>query len=208
MSKRVQLKVYSSVVDWFVAREIDPAWSFGNYTLNDGQAMSLLLASPSFVGENLERVVCTCLIRRSFTTRSGLNTRANLDDIQAYFTRYQDQDPKIDVKPYSSLCGLAHLYIFFIGHSKSPQQQLPRYEFFHFDALGGPLQVARRVLSALRHCGLMNDSDHSFMSTDPVTYLIPAVTQHAHTLSKDVGKAIDSATGQWIMARYRRFLGP
>ena len=44
------------------------------------------------------------------------------------------------------------------------------------------------------------------MAADPVTYLIPSVTQHAHNLSKDVGAYIDTATGQWIMARYRSML--
>lgn len=97
--------------------------------------------------------------------------------------------------------------MFFLGHSKSPQQQLPRYEFFHFGELGNPTQVAQAVLSAVRFCGLMNDNDHSYMAAEPVTYLIPSVTHHAHNLSKDVGKAIDRQTGQWIMGRYRRSLG-
>jgi hypothetical protein len=206
VTKSVQLKVYSAVVDWFVALHVDPAWSFGNYTLNDGQAMSLLLASPSFVGTSLEKVTATCLIRRSFTTRAALNTRVGLSDIETYFTRIQDQNPDIDIKPHRSLCGLAHLYTFFAGHSKSPQQQLPRYEYFHFDEIGEPWQIARAILSAVRCCGLMNDMDHSFMADEPITYLIPAVTQQAHSLSKDVGRAIDSATGQWIMARYHRYL--
>ena len=44
------------------------------------------------------------------------------------------------------------------------------------------------------------------MADQPVTYLIPTVTQHAHTLSKDVGKQIDTATGQWIMSRFQKML--
>lgn len=69
VSKNVQLKVYSAVVDWYIERYIDKSWEIGNYTLNDGQAMSLLLSSPSFVGDDLRQAVSTCLIRRSFTTR-------------------------------------------------------------------------------------------------------------------------------------------
>jgi hypothetical protein len=93
--------------------------------------------------------------------------------------------------------------MFFIGHSKSPQQQLPRYEFFFHDSLGSQQEVAQRVLKALRYCGLTRDEDHSFMADKPIAYLLPSVTQHAHLLSKDVGKYIDSATGQRIMARHR-----
>lgn len=207
VSKQVQLKMYSAVFDWFVAREIDPSWSFGHYTLNDGQAMSLLLASPSFVGDNLEEVVATCLIRRSFTTRANLNTRIEPGDLDSFIARRQEQHREIDVKPYQSLCHLAHVYMFFMGHSKSPQQQLPRYEIFHFEPLGHPWTVARTILAALQRCSLVTDTDHSFMAAEPISYLIPSATHHAHTLSKDVGKAIDSSTGQWIMARYQRFLG-
>jgi hypothetical protein len=96
--------------------------------------------------------------------------------------------------------------MFFMGHSKSPQQQLPRYEFFVPEDKVAVNETPGRLLAALRHCGLMDDHDHSFMADQPVTYLLPAVTQHAHHLSKDVGKHIDSATGQWIMSRYRNML--
>lgn len=208
IAKNVQLKVYSAVVDWFIARNIDRNWSFGNYTLNDGQAMSLLLASPSFVGANLQHAVATCLVRRSFTTRANLNTRADVEDLEAYFQTYESQRGDVDITPFRRLCEIAHVYMFFIGHSKSPQQQLPRYEFFYAEGLGDVMAVARRILSALQYCGLLNDDDHSMMSATPVTYLIPSVTHQAHVLSKDVGRSIDSATGQWIMARYRRFLEP
>lgn len=201
VSKNVQLKVYSAVVDWFIERHIDNNWEVGNYTLNDGQAMSLLMSSPSFVGEDLKRAVSTCLIRRSFTTRANLNTRADLNELADYFARYEDQD--IDITPYKELCKIAHVYMFFIGHSKSPQQQLPRYEFFFHASLGSQQDVAQRVLRALHYCGLTRDEDHSFMADKPISYLLPSVTQHAHRLSKDVGKYIDSATGQRIMARHR-----
>src|SRR5918999_1218620 len=160
VSKNVQLKVYSAVVDWFIERHVDKNWEIGNYTLNDGQAMRLLLPSPTFVGDDLRQAISTCLIRRSFTTRADLNSRANLDDLGSYFSRYEDRD--IDIRPFRRLCEIAHVYMLFVGHSKSPQQQLPRYEFFNHESLGSVHSVARKILSALRHCGLMRDEDHSF----------------------------------------------
>jgi hypothetical protein len=205
VAKNVQLKVYSAVVDWYIERNIDKGWGIANYTLNDGQAMSLLLSSPSFLGDNLRQAVSTCLIRRSFTTRANLNTRINLDDLDSYIDRYQNQSD-LNLDPYRELCKMAHVYMFFIGHSKSPQQQLPRYEFFCSDYLGPVLTATQKILSALQLCSLMSDEDHSFMADKPITYLVPAVTQQAHLLSKDVGKYIDTATGQWIMARYRSML--
>jgi len=205
VTKNVQLRVYSAVVDWFIARHIDRNWEVGGYTLNDGQAMSLLLASPDFVGDNLQSLISTCLIRRSFTTRANLNTRANLDDLESYFRNYESQY-SVDIRPYKQLCEMAHLYMFFMGHSKSPQQQLPRYEFFYADTMGPACIVAQKILSALQYCGLDSDRDHSFMADKPVVYLIPRVTQQAHILSRDVGKYIDTNTGQWIMARYHGML--
>ena len=205
VSKNVQLKVYSAAVDWFIAKYIDNSWEVGSYTLNDGQAMSMLLASPSFVENNLQKSVYTCLIRRSFTTRANLNTKTNLSDLDSYFHHYEQQFQEGDIKPYRRLCEIAHMYMFFIGHSKTPQHQLPRYEFFYDDSAPIPIFL-QKILSALQYCSIMSDHDHSFMADEPIIYLIPSVTQQAHRLSKDVGKIIDRATGQKIMAQYRRML--
>jgi hypothetical protein len=209
VSKNVRLKVFSAVVDWYIAKHLDNNWEIGNYTLNDGQAMTLLLSSPSFVGSNLNQAVSTCLIKRSFTTRAALNKKvASIPELDRYFDNFERNHfgEAGDITPYRALCKLAHLYMFFIGHSKSPQQQLPRYEFFHDESYGRVNEVAVKILAALQHCGLQIDRDHSFMSDEPVTYLLPNVIQQAHLLSKDVGKSIDSATGQWIMSRYKRML--
>ncbi len=206
VSKNVQLKIYSAIVDWYVAKHIDQNWRFGNYTFNDGQMMSVLLASPSFLGDNLEQTVTTCLIRRSFTTRANLNTKIDLDNLDNYFRTYQDQHPEVDITPYRRLCKIAHVYMFFIGHSKNPQQQLPRYEFFYSESLGNLEKITQKILSGIQSCGFTIDRDHSFMAEQPVTYIIPTVTQHAHILSKDVGKQIDSATGQWIMSRFKKMI--
>ena len=202
VAKTTVLKVYSAVVDWYIAKYVDNNWEVGNYTLSDGQAMSILLATPTFVASNLNQVISTCLIRRSFTTRAALNVKVPDSNYERYFQQYEKQTD-INITSYRQLCNVGHFYMFFLGHSKSPQQQLPRYEFFYADSLGTPMSVAQNILSALQICSLMNDKDHSFMSDEPVTYLIPSVTQQAHKLSKDVGKHIDRETGQRIMAQYR-----
>ena len=199
VTKQVKLNVFSAVVDWYIAEKIDPNWKFGNYTLSDVQAMSLLLASPSFVEGNLKRTVTTCLIRRSFATRANLNDRNDLDD---YFDNEQEKHQEVDITPYQKLCELAHIYMFFIGHSQNPQQQLPRYEFFYTDNLGEPQEIVQKILSSLQTCSFMLDRDHSFMAVEPVRYLIPTVTQQAHHLSKQAGEQIASEIGQKITARF------
>jgi hypothetical protein len=206
VSKNVLLKIYSSVLDWFIARYIDKTWDLGSYTFNDGEAMSMLLSSGTFVGSNLSSVIATCLIRRSFTTRATLNIKAHVDNLDPYFDRYQRQHEDLDISPFKILCEIGHIYMFFMGHSKNPQQRLPRYEFFIHDKLGPASMVPQRILAGLQTCGIQGDEDHSFMAEKPVTFLIPSVTQQAHILSKNVGKYIDSSTGQWIMSRYKRLI--
>ena len=82
--------------------------------------MSVLLASPLFVGNNLEQALATCLIRRSFTTRANLNVKADINNLDVHFSAHQSRHQEIDITPYRRLCELAHFYMFFIGHSKSP----------------------------------------------------------------------------------------
>ena len=200
VTKQVQLNVYSAVVDWFIAKEIDPNWEFGSYILSDGQAMSLLLACPEFVEGNLDRTVTTCLIRRSFTTRANLNVNADIHNLDDYFQTYQNH--QVGIAPYQELCELAHVYMFFVGHSQNPQQQLPRYEFFYSDKFDEPEKVVQKILSSLQTCGFMIDRDHSFMAVEPVRYLIPTVTQQAHHLSKQAGEQLASEIGQKITARF------
>ncbi len=207
VSKNVQLKVYSAVVDWFIAKYIDRDWDIENYTLNDGRAMTLLLSSPLFVGGNLQHAIATCLIRRTFVTRASLNTKADPSDLTSYFSEYERRnEPEFDIRPYKQLCELSNVYMFFIGHSKSPQQQLPRYEFYYHESYGDVAEVARKIFAAIQHCGLSVDEDHNFMTDQPITYLLPSVTQHAHHLSKDVGHLINTETGQKIMARYKSLI--
>jgi hypothetical protein len=205
VSKNVQLKVYSAVVDWYIAKYIDQNWEIGSYTLNDGQAMTLLLSSPLFVGDNLQQTIATCLIRRSFTTRAALNVKTSLNDLEDYFNRYKNKQD-ININSYEQLCKIFHMYMFFIGHSKSPKRQLPRYEFFYNDSLGEVSKVAQNILTALGYSSIEVDEEHSFMSEEPITYLIPTITQQAHRFSKDVGKYIVDGTGQLLMSRYKKLL--
>jgi len=206
VAKNVRLKVYSAVLDWYIAKEIHPNWDAGNYTLNDGQMMTLLLSDPSFVGDYLKQTIATCLIRRSFTTRATLNEKANLTDLEnSYFERYEKKHD-INIDSYKQLCNIFHMYMFFMGHSKNPNQQLPRYEFFYNDSLGSVSSIAEKILRALRYSNIDIDQDHSFMAEEPITYIIPTVTKQAHIYSKDVGKFITDGTGQLLMSRYKAML--
>ncbi len=122
VSKNVQLKVYSAVVDWSIAKYLDCNWEIGNYTLNDGQAMSLLLSTPEFVGSNLQSAAATCLIRRSFTTRANLNTKTDPEDLEPYFRLYERQHQECDITYYKQVCEIANVYMFFIVVRASPGQ--------------------------------------------------------------------------------------
>jgi hypothetical protein len=209
VSKNVRLKVYSAVLDWYVAKYIDSNWETGNYTLTDGQAMTLLLSSPDFLDDNLNKTIATCLIRRSFTTRATLNEKANLNDLNTFFDRYrqkiQEEKSGFDIAPYQQLCKVFHSYMFFIGHSKTPTNLLPRYEFFS-ERSEDVETICSKILTAIKYCGFFVDEDHSFMSEEKITYLIPSVTQQSHVFSKDVGKRLTDRVKGQLWSKYQSLI--
>ncbi|MDJ1179856.1 hypothetical protein PJF56_13365 [Roseofilum sp. BLCC_M91] len=210
VSKNVRLKIYSSVLDWYIAKHIDTNWETGNYSLTDGQAMTLLLSSPDCFDNGLKKAICTCLIRRSFTTRATLNEKANLKALdESYFNRYRqridDEKSGIDIAPYKDLCEKFHTYTFFIGHSKSPNKLLPRYEFFSANNKDIEM-IAAQILTAIKYCSFAVDEDHSFMSDEAITYLIPSVTQQSHTYSKDVGKWLTQNVKHQLLSKYQSLI--
>jgi len=230
VAKNVRLKVYSALVDWYVSRFIDQTWNVGGYTMTDGQSMTLLLSSPDLQQDNWNTVYSTCLIRRSFTTRATLNTKTDLDNINVYFQNllkrlteqsdslsnesyFQRKDPnfyKSIIKLYQNVCESFHTYIFFLSHSQQPNHLLPRYEFLDISSDKSPKDpetVVRQIWTAIKLCGFHVDSDHSFMSADPIKYMIPAITQQAHNYSKDVGKSITDVTvKQRLWNRYNELV--
>lgn len=211
VAKNVRLKVYSAIVDWYIARKksIDQTWDISSYTLTDGQAMTLLLSSPDFQQDGFKNVYSTCLIRRSFTTRATLNQKADLENLEAHFEKYQEKiaidGTGIEIKPYISLCDVLHTYIFFLSHSPQPSRLLPRYEFLSLKDTS-PEEIVSKIWTAIRYCGFTVDTDHSFVEEDPISYMIPSVTQQAHNYSKDVGKWITGETKRKLWARYTKLI--
>jgi hypothetical protein len=209
VSKNVRLKVYSAILDWYIAKKIDGNWETGNYTLTDGQAMTLLLSSPEIFENKLNKTIGTCLIRRSFTTRATLNEKANLNNLEPFFERYrkkiEEEKSGIDIAPYQQLCKIFHTYMFFVGHSKTPTQLLPRYEFFSANSDSIEM-ISAKILTAIKYCGFEVDRDHSFMSDEDITYLIPSVTQRSHIFSKDVGKWLTQNVKQQLLSKYQSFI--
>lgn len=112
------------------------------------------------------------MIRRSFTTRANLNTKANLHDLNSYFAKYKNslESEGVNIDIFQRLCDIAHLYMFFMGHSKNPEQRLPRYDFFYHDSLGSPESVVNKILSSLQYSTPDIDEDHSFMTDEPTAF--------------------------------------
>ncbi|MEM9540340.1 MAG: hypothetical protein AAGA60_12685 [Cyanobacteria bacterium P01_E01_bin.42] len=209
VSKNVRLKVYSSVLEWYIAKYIDSRWDKGNYTLTDGQAMTLLLSSSEFCKIELGKTISTCLIRRSFTTRATLNEKANLNDLNSFFERYstriKDEKTGIDIEPYKTLCEIFHTYMFFMGHSNTPTKLLPRYEFFD-NGIEDAVTIVVKIFTAIKYCGFLVDEDHSFMSDDPIKYMIPSVTQKSHEYSKNLGKWLTEDIKRKLWEQYKSFI--
>lgn len=202
VAKSVQLRVFSALTDWFIGDSIDGNWDFNGASLNDGAAMNILLSHPSYHHEN-KSAVGTCLIRRDFFTRANLNRKIPQDKTLDEYLLRIEKESGVDMNIFKSLCNIGHVQMFFLGHSASPQQIIPRYEFFHHPGMGNPVDCAKSVYAAVRHGGLSVDNDHSHMSEEPIEYIIPTPTFNSHQISKDVGGYIDRETGAKIMSRVK-----
>lgn len=96
--------------------------------------------------------------------------------------------------------------MFFVGLSKTPYPQFPRYDFFYIDSLGEISTIIQKILSSICYSSIEIDKDHSLMSDEPIAYLIPTVTQQAHYYSKNFGKYISEDTASRIMSEYKTLL--
>ena len=138
-----------------------------------------------------------------------MNEKANLKNLEPFFDRYikwiKEEGSRIDIAPYQQLCKIFHTYMFFIGHSKTPSKLLPRYEFFseNNDSIE---TISAKILTAIKYCSFEVDEDHSFMSDEAITYLIPSVTQQSHIYSKDVGKWLTQNVKQQLLSKYQSFI--
>lgn len=204
VSKIVQLKVYSIVIDYYIQEVLgDEKWNITGNVLADSDVMRFLLPTKSFNASKFDEVIVTCPIIRSFYVKSNLNSRTNkqaANDIQSLESvRYSRDKTARDIVEEALK---QKIVMFFVGHLNSDQFYVPRYEFVYYDEYRNSLSKKMlQVLSAIRLATVELDQDHQRKLDEPI--LVPLPLMIAHDLSKALG---DDLVKSWTSRMWTEYI--
>ena len=202
VAKQVQLKVYSTLINWYISRCMDRVeWNPTFKTVNDTEIMRHLLPLPEFRAAFDTVLVATPIVRR-FHTTSNLNrrTRRQVDNDMNRLAQVRHSRNRTAYDIANDALKL-DVVMFFAGHARTNEQFLPRYEYVR----NGDNHVDRdltRVLSALRSATFDVDTDHLRGLDEPINTLVPTPVLVAHHISKSVGGELALSFKQRTLARF------
>lgn len=206
-SKQVQLKVYSSLVNWYVTKVMGKInWNPTDKVLNDSEMMRYFIYHPDFQAKTFEDIFVTCQILRRFETTSNLNRRTRkqvVNDLDSLGGVYHTRD--ITAKDIVEEALKVSAVMFFGGHSRNEELYIPRYEFAQIYKKvnnSNYKQWVYKVLSALRLASFDVDEDHLWGLDEPIKTLIPTPILVAHDISKKVGQELASNFAQRATAEF------
>lgn len=206
VAKQVQLKVYSTVVNWYITRQMNrPRWNLTNQVLSDTELIRNVLCDQSFSAASFNSVMVTCPIVRRFETTSNLNRRTRTQ-VQADLARLDRISHSRDLTAREIVAEALKLSVlmFFAGHARTDELYIPRYEFV-FDENMSPetrqLHI-QKILSALRLATFDADEDHLWSAEEPIRTLVPMPILIAHELSKRMGEELAANFTQRTTAEF------
>ena len=200
VSKIVQLKLYSIIIDYYIKEVMgDQKWNITESMLSDSEIMRFFLCNEKFDGSAFNEVYVTCPIVRSFYVKSNLNSRTDKqaeNDLKSLesvnhtrtMTARQIVEDAIKIK----------VAMFFVGHSRTDEFYMPRYEFVYYDEYKNEIvQKITQILSAIRLATVELDQDHQRTLEEPI--LVPQPLMFAHEVSKAMGEELvqDWCTRTW-----------
>lgn len=205
MAKHPNLKVYSTIVDWYIKRKMgEENWNITGHILSDSEVMRRMLYNNSFDASTFNEIYVTCPIIRDFYTTSNLNRRTDkqvVNDLNSleniYHSRYLTARSIVDEALKYKVA------MFFAGHSKTPEFYCPRYEFVYYDNRESIKQDIIKILSALRLASFDVDEDHLWGLEEPISTLIPTPALISHNLSKKMGEELSN---DWASKVYAEFI--
>lgn len=206
VAKQVQLKVYSSLIDWYIKKELGKTnWNPGGPVLSDTEIMRNFLYRPDFDGKTFGHIYGVFPILRRFETASNLNRRTRRqvkNDIDSLGKIFHARD--ITAKDIAEEALKIGVVMFFVGHSLTDEIYLPRYEFaVSLDETFEDVQdKVIKVLSALRLASFEADEDHLWGLEEPILTLVPMPLLVAHDLSKRWGEELAANFAQRVTAEY------
>jgi len=207
VSKQVELKVYSTLINWYVTKQMDKAkWNPTDKVLNDSEIMRYFIYHPDFRATSFRDIYITCQIIRRFETTSNLNRRSRRqveNDLDSLNVVYHTRD--ITARDIVKEALKVSAVMFFAGHSRNDELYIPRYEFAQITQKinnSNYKEWAYKVLSALRLASFDVDEDHLWGLEEPIKTLIPTPILVAHDISKKMGEDLASNFAQRATAEF------
>ena len=174
--KSTQLKTFSTLLNWYIARgskkrrgkPIDPEWDISRAChINDNHAMTRLLTSLSDKSDS--KCLCSFAVLRPFPQLVTTLSRRRIADSE-WVDHFQDITDKrileqqkyggesrylstvhIPDDPYVRMCCEADYVMFYIGHSGGdPSPVLPRYEFLDSIHRGSLPDIRNKVSQRIK----------------------------------------------------------
>lgn len=205
VSKQVKLKVYSTIVDWYIKQKMgEDNWNITEHILSDTEVMRRFLYNGAFNGSTFNEIYITCPILRDFYTTSNLNRRTDkqvINDLDSLNSVYHSRH--LTARDIVDEALKYKIAMFFAGHSKTPEFYCPRYEFVYYDNSNEVKHEIVKVLSALRLASFDVDEEHLWGLEEPICTLVPTPTLIAHDLSKKMGEELAM---DWTAKAYAEFV--
>lgn len=205
VAKQVQLKLYSTIVDWYIKRKMgETNWNITGHILSDSEAMRRMLYCEEFDASTFKDINITCPIIRSFYTTSNLNRRTNkqvINDLNSLQNIYHGRN--LTARNIVEEALKFKVAMFFAGHSITSEVYCPRYEFVYYENNVEIKNDIKKVLSALRLASFDVDEDHLWGLEEPIKTLIPTPILIAHELSKKMG---DELARDWASKANAEFI--
>jgi hypothetical protein len=206
VAKQVELKVYSTVINWYISKMMGkPNWNPTGRIISDSEMMRYIIFHTEFRADTFDHIYISCPIKRRFETTSNLNRRTRKqvrNDLDSLARVFHSRDLSArDIVEEALKLGVV---MFFAGHSRTDELYMPRYEFVvPAEYQRGDLADSiNKVLSALRLASFDVDEDHLWGLEEPIRTLVPTPILVAHDISKKMGEELASNFAQRATAEF------
>ncbi|MFB0516002.1 MAG: hypothetical protein ACETWG_05290 [Candidatus Neomarinimicrobiota bacterium] len=206
VAKKPTLKIYSTIINWYILKIMgNSKWNPTGQIISDSELMRNLLFNSDFNASQFDKVYISCPILRRFETTSNLNRRTRKqvqNDLRSLERVFHSRG--VTARQIADEALKINVIMFFVGHSKTDELYLPRYEFevLNEASLVGLRNSIFKVLSALRLASFDVDEDHLWGSEEPINTLIPTPILIAHDISKKMGEELASNFTQRATAEF------
>lgn len=232
--KGSQLHLFSTIINWFIARghpgsgipAVDPGWDTSRASLlADNETVTMLLAT--LARDRGDGYFCTFAVSRPFHALTDMARQYDHEEPGIWVGQLRERQndhlgkpmmdsywktvDAIEDDPYVRMCEEADYVMFYIGHSAGdPLPLAPRYEFLE-SLRAEPGAAADRVrrniellVAALDHTRFHVDTDHNFLTGKRLVKVVPAVVYRAHEYCKALGRRLETELKSMIVANLHR----